>query len=41
MPLIVPSLKAELIEGPVTSRLELEMVADMDKMNRFLLELKV
>lgn len=41
MPLIVPSLKAELIEGPVTSRLELEMVADMGKMNRFLLELTV
>lgn len=41
MPLFVPAIKAELVEGPVTSRLELEMVADMEKMNRFLLELTV
>ncbi|HEX5276137.1 MAG TPA: AraC family transcriptional regulator ligand-binding domain-containing protein [Fluviicoccus sp.] len=39
MPLYAPAIRASLIEGPVTSRLELELIADMGRMNRFLLEL--
>jgi AraC-like DNA-binding protein len=39
MPLVAPALKVTLFEGPQTSRLVLEVVADLEEMNRVLLEL--
>lgn len=39
MPIIAPVIKVQLIEGPLTSRLVLEVIADLDEMNRVMLEI--
>jgi len=41
MPLLAPAVKARLVEGPQTSRFEIELVADMEEMNRVMLEVTV
>lgn len=38
LPLIVPGMRATLQEGPVTTRMVMEMEADFEEMNQFLLE---
>lgn len=41
MPLLAPALRMELIEGPVTSRVELKLVADLEDLGRGMLEIAV
>ncbi|MCG8672778.1 MAG: AraC family transcriptional regulator [Pseudomonadales bacterium] len=38
MPLYMPALKVELIEGSQRARLSLELTADLEELNRFLIE---
>lgn len=41
LPLFAPAIRATLIEGPQTSRLALELVVDLEDMNRAMLEITV